>query len=113
MKIFYNIYIEIYLLTIMYLLLLLLYFVYQTPPYNKVNGVGMEGIKKSQLISFVVLCLPNSTLLQSVWSGVGGCKRTIFSDLKKIVWLIKNQVKVTMHKKGSLYDICIVNLEQL
>lgn len=31
---------------------------------------------------FVVLCLPNSTLQQSVWSGVGGYKKNHFSDLK-------------------------------
>lgn len=81
-KIFYNIYIQIYLLTIMYLLLLL-YFVYLAPPYSKMNGVGKEGKKNHNYLLFVVLCLPNSTLKHSVWSGDGGCKRTIFSDLKK------------------------------
>lgn len=61
----------------------LLYFVYRYPPYNKVYGVGLDSIKKKFLVTL------------------------------RIVWLIQNQVKVTMHKKGSLYDICIVNLEQL
>lgn len=31
---------------------------------------------------FVVLCLPKSTLQQSVWSGVGEYKKKHFSDLK-------------------------------